>query len=46
MSFAIDWAREVGDKSFEEELSEKAKIFYLNNTKTPAYLEPDGSDFF
>ena len=46
MSFAIDWARQVGDKSFEKELSEKAKIFYLNNTKTPAYLEPDGSDFF
>ena len=46
MSFAIDWAREVGDQSFEKELSEKAKIFYLNNTKTPAYLEPDGSDFF
>jgi hypothetical protein len=46
MSFAIDWARKVGDKSFDEELSEKAKIFYLNNTKTPAYLEPDGSDFF
>ena len=46
LSFAIDWAREVGDKSFEEELSAKAKIFYLNNTKTPAYMEPDGSDFF
>lgn len=46
LSFAIDWAREVGDKSFEKELSEKAKIFYLNNVKTPAYLEPDGSDFF
>lgn len=46
MSFAIDWARQVGDKSFEEELSAKAKIFYLNNVKTPAYLEPDGSDFF
>lgn len=46
MCFAIDWARETGDKTFEKELSEKAKIFYLNNTKTPAYLEPDGSDFF
>ncbi|GGG64863.1 DUF2891 domain-containing protein [Epilithonimonas arachidiradicis] len=46
MSFAIDWARQVGGQSFETELSEKAKIFYLNNTKTPAYLEPDGSDFF
>ncbi|MNX92317.1 hypothetical protein D3C86_1244530 [compost metagenome] len=46
MCFAIDWARETGDKIFEKELSDKAKIFYLNNTKTPAYLEPDGSDFF
>lgn len=46
MSFAIDWARQVGDTSFEEELSEKAKVFYLNNVKTPAYLEPDSSDFF
>lgn len=46
MRFAIDWAREIGDQSFEKELSEKAKVFYLNNTKTPAYLEPDGSDFF
>ena len=46
MCFAIDWARETGDKIFEKELSEKAKVFYLNNTKTPAYLEPDGSDFF
>ena len=46
MSFAIDWARQVGDTSFEEELSAKARIFYLNNVKTPAYLEPDGSDFF
>ena len=25
---------------------EKSKYFYLKNTKTPAYLEPDGSDFF
>lgn len=46
MSFAIDWARQTGDKIFEKELSDKAKYFYLNNTKTPAYLEPDGSDFF
>ncbi|UZT97785.1 DUF2891 domain-containing protein [Chryseobacterium fluminis] len=46
MVFALDWARAAGDKVFENELIEKAKYFYLNNTKTPAYLEPDGSDFF
>lgn len=46
MVFALDWARANGDKVFEKELVEKAKYFYLNNTKTPAYLEPDGSDFF
>lgn len=46
MVFALDWARATGDKIFEKELIEKAKYFYLNNTKTPAYLEPDGSDFF
>ncbi|SDQ05160.1 Protein of unknown function [Chryseobacterium soldanellicola] len=46
MVFALDWARANHDKDFENQLIERAKYFYLNNTKTPAYLEPDGSDFF
>jgi hypothetical protein len=46
MAFAIDWARTVKDIDFEKQLMEKSKYFYLKNTKTPAYLEPDGSDFF
>ncbi len=46
MSFAIDWARASNDKIFEIQLIEKAKYFYLKDEKTPAYLEPDGSDFF
>ena len=46
MVFALDWARAAKDKDFENQLTEKARYFYLNNTKTPAYLEPDGSDFF
>ncbi|KQT18369.1 hypothetical protein ASG31_06485 [Chryseobacterium sp. Leaf404] len=46
MVFALDWARAVQDKDFENQVTEKAKYFYLNNTRTPAYLEPDGSDFF
>lgn len=46
MAFALDWARAGADHEFENQLIEKAKYFYLDNTKTPAYLEPDGSDFF
>ena len=46
MAFAIDWARVSNDKVFENQLIEKSKNFYLNEQKTPAYLEPDGSDFF
>lgn len=46
MVFALDWVRATGDKEFEKQLVEKAKYFYLNNIKTPAYMEPDGSDFF
>ncbi|MCX2573027.1 DUF2891 domain-containing protein [Pedobacter sandarakinus] len=44
--FALDWASTMKDTSFEEQIKEKAKAFYLDNAKTPAYLEPDGSDFF
>ncbi len=46
MAFAIDWARASKDKDFENQLLEKARYFYLADEKTPAYLEPDGSDFF
>ncbi|WP_370899695.1 DUF2891 domain-containing protein [Chryseobacterium gossypii] len=46
MAFAIDWARANQDKDFEKQLMEKAKYFYLKDQNTPAYLEPDGSDFF
>ncbi|RMZ59768.1 DUF2891 domain-containing protein [Chryseobacterium nematophagum] len=46
MAFAIDWARANKDKVFENQLMEKAKYFFLKDEKTPAYLEPDGSDFF
>lgn len=46
MAFAIDWARVSNDKVFENQLVEKSKYFYLKDQKTPAYLEPDGSDFF
>jgi hypothetical protein len=43
--FALDWARAVKDTSFESAIILKANEFYLNNVGTPAYLEPDGTDF-
>ena len=46
IGFALDWARQTNDLDFENKLIEKAKLFYLNDQKTPAYLEPNGSDFF
>lgn len=46
MAFAIDWARATRDQNFENEIILKSKYFYLKDEKTPAYLEPDGSDFF
>lgn len=43
--FALDWARTMKDTAFEAGIVQKAKQYYLNNTATPAYLEPDGTDF-
>jgi hypothetical protein len=43
--FALDWARAVKDTAFEAAIIKKANEFYLNNAATPAYLEPDGTDF-
>ncbi|HEY6505813.1 MAG TPA: DUF2891 domain-containing protein [Chitinophagaceae bacterium] len=43
--FALNWSRILKDTAFEHAIIKKAKAFYLNNTATPAYLEPDGSDF-
>jgi len=44
--FALDWARALHDTAFENAIVLKAKTFYLDNKATPAYLEPDGTDFF
>jgi hypothetical protein len=46
LAFALDWARATGDTAFENAIVNKARFFYLNNQKVPAYFEPDGSDFF
>lgn len=46
IAFAIDYARAVGDKTFEAFLVERAKFYYLNDKNIPASWEPDGDDFF
>lgn len=46
LGFAIDWARASKNQYFLEKLVQKSNDFYLNQTLAPAYLEPDGSDFF
>jgi hypothetical protein len=46
MVFALDWARAVKDTVFEKEVIQKSLYFYKDNKATPAYMEPDGSDFF
>ncbi|MEC5395600.1 DUF2891 domain-containing protein [Bergeyella sp. RCAD1439] len=46
LAFAMDWAKHAKQQDFENQLREKALYFYGNDRNTPAYLEPDGSDFF
>lgn len=43
--FALDWAGVSGDTAFASLIVAKAKEHYLDNTQTPAYMEPDGTDF-
>ncbi len=43
--FALDWARTLGQKKFEQLVVGRAKDYYLRNTAAPAAQEPDGSDF-
>ena len=45
MVFALDWSRQVKDTAFERAIVSAAKRYYVAGTRTPAYMEPDGSDF-
>lgn len=46
LCFAYDWAKANNDTTFLNLIVQKSKDFYYLNSKIPAYLEPDGSDFF
>jgi hypothetical protein len=46
MAFALDYARSVGDKMFEELLIERSQNYYSGDVNYPASWEPGGEDFF
>ena len=43
--FALDWSRQSKDTAFERKIIGAARTYYYAGAKTPAYMEPDGSDF-
>jgi hypothetical protein len=45
MAHALDYARAVGDKSFEALLVERARAFFLADRDCPTAYEPSGEDF-
>jgi hypothetical protein len=46
LSFALDYARAVGDKPLEEMIVQRSKSYYGKDAGAPASWEPDGADFF
>ncbi len=46
LGFAWDWAKSSGNVVFQKAVEQKAMQFYGEQKAAPAYLEPDGSDFF
>jgi hypothetical protein len=45
LAFALDYAREAGDKKLESLLLERARFYYLGDRDYPASWEPGGEDF-
>lgn len=46
ISFALDYARAMGDADFEKLLVERSRFYYLKDRNIPASWEPEGDDFF
>jgi len=46
LCFAYDWAKAKNDAGFLNQITQRGRDYYFPNSKIPAYLEPDGSDFF
>jgi hypothetical protein len=46
LTFALDYARTVGDKKLAALIEERAKHYFGKDENIPASWEPDGADFF
>ncbi|TGD58476.1 DUF2891 domain-containing protein [Flavobacterium humi] len=46
LCFAYDWAKATNEMFMVQLIAQKARDFYYPNSAIPAYLEPDGTDFF
>jgi hypothetical protein len=46
LTFALDYARTVGDEKLEKLVIERAKNYFADDENIPAAWEPDGADFF
>lgn len=46
ITFALDYARSVGDRKLEELLVERAKTYYEGDVNGPSFWGPGGEDFF
>jgi hypothetical protein len=46
LAFALDYARAVGDKIFQDLLVERSRTYFGHDRSLPATWEPDGADFF
>jgi Protein of unknown function (DUF2891) len=46
LTFALDYARAVGNKPLGELVEERSRTYYGKDARIPAAWEPDGADFF
>jgi len=46
LGFALDYADIFGDKEFKMVLIKRSKDYFMDDKNYPAYLEPNGTDFF
>jgi hypothetical protein len=46
LTFALDYARSVGDKKLQALVEERGRAYFGADAEIPARWEPDGADFF
>jgi len=46
LGFSLDYANQIGDEAFKALLIKRGRDYYLGDKNYPAYLEPNGTDFF